>query len=57
MADFSKDQGGIQSSDSTQFTPIESGTPASCTNCEPPASERPQGGPGPGVGNTRGGIR
>lgn len=57
MADFSKDQGGIQSSSSTEFPSHESGEPTSCCTDTTPAGERPVGGPGPGVGNTRGGIR
>ena len=48
--DFSSDQGGIQSSPSTQFAPHESGTPVSCCTDNVPPSERPVGGPGPGVG-------
>ena len=53
--DFSSDQGGIQSSTSTEFSPKESGTPTTGFT-EAPASERPTGGPGPGIGNTRRGI-
>lgn len=48
-------QGGIQSSTSTEFDAIESGTPTTGFS-EAPASERPQGGAGPGVGNSRRGI-
>lgn len=48
-------QGGVQSSTSTGFDPIESGVPTAGIN-EAPASERPAGGPGPGVSNTRRGI-
>ena len=52
MADFSKDQGGIQSSPSTQASPIESGEPTTGFVQAGP-SELAQFGPGPGVGNTR----
>lgn len=48
-------QGGIQSSTSTEFAPTEFGVPTSGIS-EAPASERPTGGPGPGVGNSRPGI-
>jgi hypothetical protein len=53
--DFNDDQGGIQSSTSTQFAPIESGEPTTGF-VQAPASERPTGGPGPGIGNSRRGI-
>lgn len=53
--DFSSDQGGIQSSQSTVAEPIEAGISKSGI-AEAPASERPIGGPGPGVGNSRRGI-
>lgn len=49
-------QGGVQSSTSTEFDPKESGTPTSGIN-EAPASERPTGAAGPGIGNSRAGIR
>lgn len=56
MADFSKDQGGIQSSTSTEFDPIESGVPKSGI-AEAPKGQLGETGPGPGIGNTRQGIR
>lgn len=49
-------QGGVQSSSSTEFSPVEAGTPTSGIN-EAPASERPAGAAGPGIGNSRPGIR
>lgn len=49
-------QGGIQSSGSTEFKPDESGTPKTGFT-EAPASETCFGEPGPGIGNTRAGIR
>ena len=55
--DFSSDQGGIQSSSSTEFKPLESTAPDSCCSDNTPQGERPTLGAGPGVGNTRGGIR
>lgn len=55
MADFSKDQGGIQSSDSTQASPVEAGVPTTGF-AESPKGEVCAGGPGPGIGNTRKGI-
>lgn len=54
--DFSSDQGGIQSSDSTKADPIEAGTPKTGFT-EAPKAECCRGQAGPGVGNTRGGIR
>lgn len=48
-------QGGVQPSNDTQFSPIESSTPTTGFS-EAPASERPAGAAGPGVGNTRRGI-
>ena len=48
-------QGGIQPSTSTEFDPTEFGTPTTGFT-EAPASERPQGGPGAGIGNSRKGI-
>ena len=56
MSDFSKDQGGIESSSSTIKNPVEAGTPKSGIS-EAPSGELADFGPGPGVGNTRGGIR
>ena len=53
--DFSSDQGGIQSSQSTEFDAIESGTPKSGVS-EAPKTTEVRGGPGAGIGNTRGGI-
>ena len=55
MADFSKDQGGIQSSTSTQAAPLESGVPTTGF-VESPTNESEccNFGVGPGVGaNTR----
>lgn len=54
--DFSSDQGGIQSSNSTIKDPIEAGVSKSGID-ESPKAETKYGAPGPGVGNTRGGIR
>ena len=48
-------QPGVQTRPSTEFDPIESGTPTSGIS-EVPASERPAGGPGAGIGNSRRGI-
>jgi hypothetical protein len=53
--DFSSDQGGIQSSSSTEFDPIESGTPKTGFS-EAPKGEVAEFGAGPGVGNSRRGI-
>lgn len=55
MSDFSKDQGGIQSSQSTVADPIEAGI-SPTGFAEAPASERPAGAAGPGIGNSRRGI-
>lgn len=49
-------QGGVQTRPSTEFEPMDSGVPVSGIN-EAPASERPTGGPGAGIGNSRPGIR
>lgn len=49
-------QGGVQPSSSTEFKPIESGMPKSGCD-EAPKAEVHYGEPGPGIGNTRGGIR
>ena len=56
MSDFSKDQGGIQSSPSTEFDPAEGGTPKTGF-AESPKGDCADFGAGPGIGNTRGGIR
>ena len=48
-------QGGVQPSSSTEFDPLEEGKPVTGFT-EAPASERPAGGPGAGIGNTRKGI-
>ena len=53
--DFSSDQGGIQSSTSTEADPIEAGVPTTGF-AESPKGEVCAGGPGPGIGNTRKGI-
>lgn len=53
--DFGHDQGGIQSSTSTEFDPIESGTPKTGFS-EAPKTKLAEFGPGAGIGNTRGGI-
>lgn len=55
MSDFSKDQGGIQSSGSTVADPVEGGTPVTGF-AEAPKADCPKGGPGPGIGNSRRGI-
>lgn len=49
-------QGGVQPSTSTEFDPLEEGKPVTGFT-EAPASERPAGGPGAGIGNSRPGIR
>jgi len=52
--DFSSDQGGIQSSDSTIFDEIESGEPVTGFVQAAIGDELAPKGPGPGVGkNTR----
>ncbi len=56
MSDFSKDQGGIQSSQSTVADPIEAGISKSGIAESPASPERPITGAGPGVGNSRRGI-
>lgn len=48
-------QGGVQPSTSTEFDAVEGGTPVTGFT-EAPASERPAGGPGQGIGNSRQGI-
>ena len=48
-------QGGVQPSTSTEFDPKEEGTPTTGFT-ESPKGERPAGGPGAGIGNTRRGI-
>ena len=53
--DFSSDQGGIQSSESTIFDEHESGEPVTGFVQSGP-SELAAKGPGPGVGNSRRGI-
>ena len=54
--DFSSNQGGIQPSTATGRDPKESGTPKTGFT-EAPKGEVKQGEAGPGIGNTRGGIR
>jgi hypothetical protein len=51
--DFNDDQGGIQSSSSTEFDPIAEGTPTTGFT-ESPKGEVKQGAPGAGIGNSRG---
>lgn len=48
-------QGGIQSSKSTEFDPIEAGTPKTGFD-ESPKAEVKSGAAGPGIGNSRRGI-
>lgn len=48
-------QGGVQSSGSTEFDPIEAGTPKTGFT-ESPKAEVKMGEPGPGIGNSRRGI-
>jgi len=55
MSDFSKDQGGIQSSTSTVADPIEAGTPTTGFT-EAPKAQIAETGAGPGIGNSRRGI-
>lgn len=54
--DFSSDQGGVQTRPSTEASPIEAGLPKTGFD-EAPKAEAYYGEPGPGVGNTRPGIR
>lgn len=53
--DFSSDQGGIQSSDSTIFPLAEGPLPKSGI-AEAPTEALVDFGPGPGIGNSRRGI-
>ena len=53
--DFSSDQGGIQSSDSTQASPGEAGTPTTGF-IEAPKAQLGDTAAGPGIGNSRKGI-
>ena len=48
-------QGGVQPSTSTEFDSVEAGKPVTGFT-EAPAGERPAGGPGAGLGNSRRGI-
>lgn len=48
-------QGGVQSGNDTLADPIEGPKPTTGFT-EAPASERPAGGPGQGIGSTRRGI-
>lgn len=48
-------QGGVQPSTSTEFDATEAGKPVTGFT-EAPASERPAGSPGAGIGNSRPGI-
>ena len=48
-------QGGVQPSTSTEFDPMEGPKPTTGF-IEAPASDRPAGGPGQGIGGTRRGI-
>jgi hypothetical protein len=55
---FKSEEGGIQSSESTIFTPQEGGTPVIDDAANQPESTITMfGGPGDAIGNTRGGIR
>jgi hypothetical protein len=56
MGDFSKDQGGIQSSDSTIFSEHQDANEPYTGFIEAPTSEKAPTGAGPGVGNSRRGI-
>jgi hypothetical protein len=49
-------QGGVQPSTSTEFDPVEGGKPVTGFT-EAPASDRPKGGPGQGIGCSSPGIR
>lgn len=55
MSDFSHDQGGIQSSNSTIKDPIEAGVSKSGID-EAPKAALGETSAGPGIGNTRKGI-
>ena len=50
-SDFGHDQGGVQSSTSTEFDAIESGTPKSGVS-EAPKTTLAEFGPGAGIGST-----
>lgn len=52
---WNQSQGGIESSGSTEATPIEAGVPTTGYDDAPKAECKP-GAPGPGVGNSRRGI-
>lgn len=53
--DFSSDQGGIQSSPSTEFDPMEKGVSPTGFDSAP-KGDKADFGPGAGIGNTRQGI-
>lgn len=48
-------QGGVQSSTSTQFEPVQAGTPTTGFD-ESPTTPLAEFGPGQGIGNSRPGI-
>ena len=54
--DFNDNQGGIESGTAVEFDPIESGVPKSGIS-EAPKTDVADFGPGPGIGNSRPGIR
>lgn len=54
--DFNDDQGGIEKAAETTFDPQEGPTPTTGFT-QAPKTKLAEFGPGPGVGNTRGGIR
>lgn len=54
--DFSSDQGGTQKAADTEFDKQEFGTPTTGFTAAPKSEDR-RGAPGPGVGNSRPGIR
>lgn len=54
-SDFGHDQGGIQSSQSTEFDPVQDGTP-SVGFSDAPKGKVGETGPGQGIGNSRRGI-
>ena len=57
MGDFSKKQGGVQPSDSRGRDPKNQGDEPTTGFVQAPKSDKGATGPGPGVGNSRKGIR
>jgi hypothetical protein len=57
MSDFSKNQGGVQKRPSTGRDPQNQGGEPTTGFTEAPKTQEAPKGPGPGVGNSRKGIR